>query len=143
MKPATSSRLGLVLGLMLAPATQALGAPAGEQPDVVAFHPCVIVGERSKEKAEDYQGTCSAEVARASVQLVPSEHIHAFLEKEPKKSCALAKVPAECLGRLATTTHAARSLLITVRSQWIRQHSACTDSQQQLYKICCFCASVF
>lgn len=108
------SGLGLTLGLLLAPALPALGAAPAEPPESIAFHPCVIVGEKSKEKAQDYESACTAEVARASVQLVPSEQIHTFLDAEPKKSCALAKLPAECLGRMALATHAVRALLITV-----------------------------
>jgi len=97
----------LALGLLLAPAASA-------QTDLVALHPCAIVGEKDKNKVQDHQTTCATEIARSDVQLVPSDLVRAFLDKEPKKSCALAKKPSECLGRLATATQASRAVLITL-----------------------------
>ncbi|HYO67014.1 MAG TPA: hypothetical protein VEU33_13120, partial [Archangium sp.] len=97
----------LALGLLLAPAASA-------QTDFVALHPCAIVGEKDKNKVQDHQATCATEIARGDVQLVPSDLVRAFLDNEPKKSCAPAKKPAECLGRLATATQASRAVLITL-----------------------------
>ena len=99
--------LFLALGLLLTPAASA-------QTDLVALHPCAIVGEKDKNKVQDHQTTCATEIARGDVQLVPSDLVRAFLDKEPKKSCALAKKPSECLGRLATATQASRAVLITL-----------------------------
>jgi hypothetical protein len=99
--------LFLALGLLLAPTASA-------QTDFVALHPCAIVGEKDKNKVQDHQTTCATEIARGDVQLVPSDLVRAFLDKEPKKSCALAKKPSECLGRLATATQASRAVLITL-----------------------------
>ncbi|HYO55559.1 hypothetical protein [Archangium sp.] len=113
--PASRPTLLLALGLLLAPTVHAMDpATATAQTDLVALHPCVIVGEKNKEKLQDYQATCTTEIARGDVQLVPSDQVRAFLDKEAKKSCAPAKKPAECLGRLATTTQASRAVLITV-----------------------------
>jgi hypothetical protein len=89
-------------------------ASAQEAIDLVALHPCVVMGEKDKNKVQDYEVACTTEIARSDVRLVPSEQVRAFLEKEPKKSCAPAKKPAECLGRLATATQAAHSVLITL-----------------------------
>ncbi|WP_375768221.1 hypothetical protein NR798_42155 [Archangium gephyra] len=109
MQPPSTPRspLFLALGLLLAPAASA-------QTDFVALHPCAIVGEKDKNKVQDHQATCATEIARGDVQLVPSDQVRAFLDKEPKKSCAQAKKPAECLGRLATATQASRAVLITL-----------------------------
>jgi hypothetical protein len=108
VKPHSTSRpLLFTLGLLLAPAASA-------QTDSVALHPCAIVGEKDKNKVQDHQATCATEIARGDIQLVPSDQVRAFLEKEPKKSCAPAKKPAECLGRLATATQASRAVLITL-----------------------------
>ncbi|AKJ07756.1 hypothetical protein ATI61_107206 [Archangium gephyra] len=108
MKPHPTPRpLLLTLGLLLAPAASA-------QTDFVALHPCAIVGEKDKAKVQDHQALCATEIARGDIQLVPSDLVRAFLDKEPKKSCAPAKKPAECLGRLATATQASRAVLITL-----------------------------
>ncbi len=103
----TPRPLLLTLGLLLAPAASA-------QTDLVALHPCAIVGEKDKNKVQDHQTTCATEIARGDFQLVPSDLVRAFLDKEPKKSCAQAKKPSECLGRLATATQASRAVLITL-----------------------------
>ncbi|MFY0571693.1 hypothetical protein ACN28E_48800 [Archangium lansingense] len=105
--PASRPPLLLAFGLLLAPAASA-------QTDSIALHPCAIVGEKDKNTIQDYQATCATEIARGDVQLVPSDQVRAFLDKEPKKSCALAKKPSECLGRLATATQASRAVLITL-----------------------------
>ncbi len=105
--PASRPPLLLAFGILLAPAASA-------QTDSVALHPCAIVGEKNKDTIQDYQATCATEIARGDVQLVPSDLVRAFLDKEPKKSCALAKKPSECLGRLATATQASRAVLITL-----------------------------
>ncbi|WPB78437.1 hypothetical protein KYC5002_04605 [Archangium violaceum] len=105
--PASRPPLLLALGLLLAPAASA-------QTDFVALHPCAIVGEKDKNKVQDLQATCATEIARGDIQLVPSDQVRAFLDKEPKKSCAPTKKPAECLGRLATATQASRAVLITL-----------------------------
>lgn len=89
-------------------------APTSAQSDLVALHPCAIVGEKNKDKIPDYQAACATEIARGDVQLVPSEQVRSFLDKEPRKSCAQTKKPSECLGRLATATQASRAVLITV-----------------------------
>jgi len=112
----SSSRptLFLALGLLLAPAARA-AEPAPARTDPVALHPCAVTGEKNKDKLQDYQTACATEIAPGGeVQLVPPDQVLAFLDKEPRKSCALAKVPAECLGRLATATQASRAVLITV-----------------------------
>jgi hypothetical protein len=109
MKQSSSSRptLLLALGLLLAPAARA-------QTDFVALHPCAIVGEKDKNKVQDLQATCATEIARSDAQLVSSDQVSAFLDKETKGSCTLAKKPSECLGKLATATQASRAVLITV-----------------------------
>ncbi|WNG40536.1 hypothetical protein F0U61_47750 [Archangium violaceum] len=117
MKHPSSSRPTLLaLALLLAPAAQALepAASSTAQTELVALHPCAIVGEKNKDKIPDYQAACATEIARGDVQLVPSEQVRAFLDKEPRKSCAQTKKPSECLGRLATATQASRAVLITV-----------------------------
>ncbi|WP_257453503.1 hypothetical protein [Archangium lipolyticum] len=109
MQQSSSSRpaLLLALGLLLAPAARA-------QTDFVALHPCAIVGEKDKNKVQDLQATCATEIARSDAQLVSSDQVSAFLDKEAKGSCTLARKPAECLGKLATATQASRAVLITV-----------------------------
>jgi hypothetical protein len=114
LHPASRPTLLLTLGLLLAPTVQAMDSAATSQTDLIALHPCVIVGEKDKEKLQDYQATCTTEIARGDVQLVPSDQVRAFLDKEARKSCAPAKKPAECLGRLATATQSSRAVLITV-----------------------------
>lgn len=112
--PASRSPL-LALGLLLAPAAQAQEPAAAPSSDLVALHPCAIIGEKNKDKVLEYQATCATEIARGDVQLVPSDQVRAFLDKQPRKSCAAAKVDSEaCLGKLATATQASRAVLITV-----------------------------
>ncbi len=112
LPPSSRSTL-LALGLLLAPSAWA-------QTDLVALHPCSIVGVKVKQQVEDLQATCATEMARGDVQLVPSDQVRAFLDKEarspkePQGSCARAKKPSECLGKLATATQASRAVLITV-----------------------------
>jgi hypothetical protein len=101
------STLLLALGLLLAPAAQA-------QTEIIALHPCHLAGVKDPQVIEETQAMCAAEMARDDVQLVRSDDVRAFLDKEPKKSCAVGKKPAECLGRLATATKANRAVLITV-----------------------------
>jgi hypothetical protein len=96
-----------VLGLLLAPSAWA-------QTDLIALHPCAILDVKDKQQVGDLQATCATELARGDVQLVPSDQVHAFLDKEAKGSCARAKKPAECLGKLATATQASRAVLITI-----------------------------
>lgn len=113
--PTSRSPLLLALGLLLAPSVQAADPAAATAPsDLVALHPCVIAGAKDKDKVLEYQATCATELARGDVQPVPSEQVRAFLDKEPRKSCAPGKKSAECLGRLATATQASRAVLITV-----------------------------
>lgn len=109
MNPQPSSRpaLLLVLGFLLAPSAWA-------QTDLVALHPCAIVDVKDKQQVDDLQVICATEIARGDVQLVPSDQVRAFLDKEAKGSCARAKKPAECLGKLATATQASRAVLITL-----------------------------
>ncbi|QRN98631.1 hypothetical protein JRI60_06185 [Archangium violaceum] len=117
MKQSPSSRptLLLTLGLLLAPAARA-------QTDLVALHPCAIVGEKDKNTVQDLQATCATEIARSDVQLVSSDQVRAFLDKDkdakssknPSNSCTHARKPTECLGRLAAATQASRAVLITV-----------------------------
>ncbi len=116
MKLLPSSRPTLLaLGLLLAPA-----AWAQSQSELVALHPCNIVGVKVKQQVEDLQTTCATEIARGNVQLVPSDLVRAFLDKEakgpkePQGSCARAKKPSECLGKLAAATQANRAVLITL-----------------------------
>jgi hypothetical protein len=103
----------LAFALLLSPAAWA-------QSDLVALHPCNIVGVKAKQQVEDLQATCATEIARGDVQLVSSDLVRAFLDKEakspkePQGSCARAKKPSECLGKLAAATQASRAVLITV-----------------------------
>ncbi len=101
------STLLLALGLLLAPAAQA-------QTEIIALHPCHVVGERNPQVIEEIQAICAAEMARDEVQLVHSDSVREFLALQPKKSCVVSKKPAECLGRLATATNAGRAVLITI-----------------------------
>ena len=105
--PASRTALLLVLGTLLAPSAWA-------QSDLIALHPCAIVDVKDKQQVNDLQLTCATEIARGDVQLVSSDQVRAFLDKEAKGSCARAKKPSECLGRLATATQASRAVLITV-----------------------------
>jgi hypothetical protein len=105
-QPSSRPALLLVLGFLLVPSAWA-------QTDLVALHPCVITDVRDKQQVDDLQHICDTEIAR-DVQRVPPEQVRAFLDKEAKGSCARAKKPAECLGRLATATQASRAVLITL-----------------------------
>ncbi len=114
MKLHPSSRPSLLaLALLLA-------SPAWAQTESVALHPCNIVGVKVKQQAEDLQAICATEMARSDAQLVPSDQVRAFLDKEakspkePQGSCARAKKPSECLGKLAAATQASRAVLVTV-----------------------------
>lgn len=142
MKHLPSSRsLLLALGLLLAPAAQALEpeqAPAAAPAplDLVALHPCAVEGEKNKELLQKYQDACASEFG--NVQHVPPEQVLAFLEKQPKKTCANAREAAqsECLGRLATATQASRTLLVTITrtpSAW-RAQGLVVDSQGRVIK---------
>jgi hypothetical protein len=139
-----------VLGLLLAPAAQAMepdqtpaAAPAPR--DLVALHPCAVEGEKNKELLQKYQAACASEFG--NVPLVPAEQVLAFLEKQPRKSCAQAAktkeakeareaAESECLGRLATATQASRALLITITrtSTTFVVHGLVVDSHGQLVK---------
>jgi hypothetical protein len=124
VNPPPSSRpaLLLVLGFLLAPFAQA-------QTDLVALHPCAIVGVKDKQQLDELQALCATEMARGDVQLVPSEQVRAFLDGEPKGSCARAKTPATCLGKLATVTQASRAVLITITpGQLIRVSGLVVDA---------------
>nr|AYM53411.1 hypothetical protein [Melittangium lichenicola] len=100
--------------MLLAPTAGPRLASAQENSEFVALHPCSVTGEKDKARIQDYELACTTAIARGDVRLVSSEQVRAFLEKEPKKSCALAKKPAECLGRLATSTQAVHAVLITL-----------------------------
>ncbi|HSP80994.1 MAG TPA: hypothetical protein VLQ93_20900 [Myxococcaceae bacterium] len=115
-------QLLLALALLLAPAAWA------QPSDLVALHPCVIVGVKSKAQVEDFQTLCATEVARSDAQLVPSTQVRDFLAAEVKGGSCLrirgSKFPwgtkslkssYECLGKLATATQAARAVLIAVQ----------------------------
>lgn len=102
------------LAVLLAPTLRPSDAAAQPAGDLLALHPCVVTGEKDKGKVQEYEKLCASTLAREDEKTVPEEQLHAFLDKEPKKSCALARQPAECLGRLATTTQAAHALLVTL-----------------------------
>ncbi|HEX8819355.1 MAG TPA: hypothetical protein VF794_05480 [Archangium sp.] len=119
------STLLLTLGLLLAPAARA-------ETELIALHPCNIVGAKGKQ-LEELQASCSTQVARDDVQLVSSELVRAFLDKEPKKSCVGNKKLNECLGRLAAATQASRALLITIDpGQLTRISGLVVDSKGEL-----------
>ncbi|MFL5357001.1 hypothetical protein [Archangium sp.] len=151
MKHLSSSRsLLLALGLLLAPAAQAMEpeqAPAAPPAplDIAALHPCAVEGEKNKELLQKYQAACASEFG--NVPLVPADQVLAFLEKQPRKSCALAAkakeakeareaAQSECLGRLATATQASRALLITITRTptTFVVHGLVVDSHGQLVK---------
>jgi len=115
-------QLLLTLAVLLSPAARA------QPSDLVALHPCVIVGVKSKAQVEEFQTLCATEVARGDAQLVPSTQVHDFLVAEVKGDSCLrikgSKFPwgatslkssYECLGKLATATQAARAVLIAVQ----------------------------
>lgn len=105
------SRYGLLLALsvaFLAPAAQAQAA----QRERIALHPCVITGGKQK-NISDLEVLCATAAVRDSMNLVPSNEVRAFLEKE-RGSCAKAKNRNACLGRLAAATKATRTLYITL-----------------------------
>lgn len=124
MKPLVSARtpLLLTLGLLLAPAARA-------QTDLVALHPCNIVGEKGKQ-VEELQATCATEMARSDVQLVPSTQVRTFLDTEAKGSCTRAKKVNECLGKLAAATQASRAVLITLNPGQLTRASGVVVSPQ-------------
>jgi len=126
----SSSTLLLSLALLLAPARQANAAAPPTA--LLAPHPCVVVGEKNQDKVRDYQLACTTMIARDDVQLVPAEQVRVFLDKEPKKSCAppASKKPSECLGRLASATQAARSVLITITPGQVTRVSGLVVSAQ-------------
>lgn len=108
----TSSRLllcTLLCTALLAPAASA----AAPTPESLALHPCVIVGEAGAE-AESLAATCATVVAKHDVELTSSSTVREFLTGEPEQSCAGQSAPEQCLARLARSTQAARSLLITL-----------------------------
>ena len=98
---------------VLCAALLAQGAAAAPTPESVALHPCVIVGEAGAD-AENLGATCATVVAKRDVELTSSTAVREFLAKEPEQSCAGQAAPEQCLARLARSTHAARSLLITL-----------------------------
>lgn len=107
------SRYGLLLALsvaLLTPAAQAQAQAA--QRDRIALHPCVITGGKQKD-ISDLEALCATAAVRESMNLVPSNEVRAFLEKE-RGSCAKAKNRNACLGRLAAATKASRTLYITL-----------------------------
>nr|AYM53209.1 hypothetical protein [Melittangium boletus] len=128
----SSSTLLLSLALLLVPARQASAAQSTDPTALLALHPCVVVGEKDQDKVRDYQLACTTTVARDDVRLVPSEQVLAVLDKEPKKSCAppASKKPSECLGRLASATQAARSVLITITPGQVTRVSGLVVSAQ-------------
>ncbi|ATB43758.1 hypothetical protein CYFUS_009238 [Cystobacter fuscus] len=102
--------------MLLAPTVHPRDAAAQDDISLVAVHPCVVIGEKDKKKAQHYEAACSAALARTGVKHVPDEQVSAFLEKEPKKSCVIAnKESLDCLGRLAANTQSGHSLLVTVK----------------------------
>jgi hypothetical protein len=114
--PRASPSVLLTLALLLAPTVHSRDAAAQDDISLVAVHPCVVIGEKDKKKAQHYEAACTAAIARTGVKHVPDEQVSAFLEKEPKKSCVLAnKESLECLGRLAADTQSGHSLLVTVK----------------------------
>lgn len=155
MKHLPSSRpLLLTLGLLLAPAAHAAEpaeapAAAPTPQELVALHPCAVVGEKKKELISSYQAVCASEFE--NVPRVPAEQVLAFLETQPNKSCAKAPKtrdsktpdsktpdPAEvaCLGRLANAAQASRALLVTIirlPNAW-RTHGLVVDTQGTVLK---------
>ena len=113
--PFSRPSLLLALGLALTAPSPARAAAEPEPMDLVALHPCAVSGEKDKQKLADYQALCAAELAPSVPRPVAPEQVQAFLDKQPKKTCATAKQPAECLGRLAAATQASRAVLITLQ----------------------------
>lgn len=109
------SRYGLLLALsvaFLAPSAQAQQPQAAPR-ERIALHPCVITGGKQQKNISDLEALCATAAVRESMNLVPSNEVRAFLEKE-RGSCAKAKNRNACLGRLAAATKATRTLYITL-----------------------------
>ncbi|MDC0713046.1 hypothetical protein POL68_31580 [Stigmatella sp. ncwal1] len=125
---------GLLLALSAALLFPVAGAQAAAR-ERIALHPCVITGNK-KASAPDLQLACITAAVRDNIDFVPSTEVNAFFEEEkakdkPKKgkkkevavSCATKKILKErdaCLGRLAATTQAARSLYLSIQFTYIR-----------------------
>jgi hypothetical protein len=105
--PHSRPALLLALGLLLTPTAWA-------QTELVALHPCAIIGVKAKAQIEELQAICATELARSDAQLVPSNQVRDFLEKEAKGSCARSKERNACLGKLAAATQASRTVLISI-----------------------------
>jgi hypothetical protein len=102
---------GVLLALSVAFLPPAAHAQASQR-DRIALHPCVITGGKKADIAE-LEALCATAAVRETMNLVPSTEVRAFLEKE-RGSCAKAKNRNACLGRLAATTKATRTLYITL-----------------------------
>jgi hypothetical protein len=125
---------GLLLALAAALLLPTAGAQAAER-ERIALHPCVITGNK-KASIPDLQLACVTAAVRDNIDFVSSTDVNAFFESEkpkdtPKKgkrkevpvSCATKRTPKErdaCLGRLAATTHAARSLSLSIHFTYVR-----------------------
>ncbi|ADO69043.1 hypothetical protein [Stigmatella aurantiaca] len=125
---------GLLLALSAALLFPVAGAQAAAR-ERIALHPCVITGNK-KASASDLQLACVTAAVRDNIDFVPSTEVNAFFEEEkakdkPKKgkkkeaavSCASKKLLKErdaCLGRLASTTQAARSLYLSIQFTYVR-----------------------
>jgi hypothetical protein len=105
------SRYGLLLVLSMALLPPLAGAQAPQR-DRIALHPCVITGGKTAQTS-DLEALCATAAFRETMNLVPSNEVRAFLEKE-RGSCAKAKNRNACLGRLAAATKATRTLYITL-----------------------------
>jgi hypothetical protein len=127
-----ASRFGLLLALavaLLAPTARAQ-APQTQR---IALHPCVITGgdkssasgkkapagkkgaaAAAKPDIAELEAVCVTAAIRDTMNLVPSSDVRTFLEHEAHGSCAKAKNRNVCLGHLAASTKATRSLYITL-----------------------------
>ncbi|WP_225410334.1 hypothetical protein [Stigmatella hybrida] len=126
---------GFLLALAAALLFPMAGAQAAER-ERIALHPCVITGNK-KASAPDLQLACVTAAVRDNIDFVSSTDVNAFFDAEkpkdaPKKgrqrkevpvSCATKRTPKErdaCLGRLAATTQAARSLYLSIHFTYVR-----------------------
>ncbi|WP_224361601.1 hypothetical protein [Hyalangium versicolor] len=105
------SRYGLLLALAAASLATSAHAQASQR-ERTALHPCVITGGKKADVSE-LEAICATSAVRETMNLVPSNEVRTFLEKE-HGSCAKAKNRNACLGRLAAATQATRTLYITV-----------------------------
>jgi hypothetical protein len=125
---------GFLLALCAALLLPVAGAQAADR-ERIALHPCVITGNK-KASTPDLQLACVTAAVRDNIDFVSSTDVNAFFDSEkakdsPKKgqrkeapfSCATKRTPKErdaCLGRLAATTHASRSLSLSIHFTYVR-----------------------